>query len=104
MQASGPAREEESGWMAVTMKTVLEKEAIKNKSSPSPACWGEVELESASLLTVRKRAGHPLLSNTLTRSQYINVTNILTKYYSNKLQLVWSHLYTQGKDQTPNVP
>lgn len=45
--------------MAVTMKTVLEKEAIKNKSSPSPACWGEVELESASLLTVRKRAGRP---------------------------------------------
>lgn len=26
--------------MAVTMKTVLEKEVIKNKSSPSPACRG----------------------------------------------------------------
>jgi hypothetical protein len=76
MQASG--RGEEPGWMAVTMKTVLEKEVIKNKSSPSPACR-DGEPASASLLTVRKRAGHPLLSNTRTRSQYISVTNILLK-------------------------
>lgn len=62
--------------MAVTMKTALEKEAIKNKSSPPPARGGG-RARGASLLTVRQRAGHPLLSNTLTRSQYISVTNIL---------------------------
>lgn len=62
--------------MAVTMKTALEKEAIKNKYSPPPACGGGRARESITSGS-EKRAGHPLLSNTLTRSQYISVTNIL---------------------------
>lgn len=48
----------------------------KKQVLPTPACGGG-RARGASLLTVRQRAGHPLLSNTLTRSQYISVTNIL---------------------------
>lgn len=49
----------------------------KKQVLPTPQPAGEVELGRASLLAVRKRASPPLLSNTLTRSQYISVTNIL---------------------------